>query len=81
MEYEEEVVSTRNEVIRLANRIILEMRETGKKYTIVWGDEGSIKFMKEWNKKTHKPERTDMELRKDIVNFLKGHYGLGKPIK
>ena len=81
MEYEEEVVSTRNEVIRLANRIILKMRETRKKYTIVWGDEGSIKFMQDWKKKAHKPKKTDMELRKGIVNFLKGHYGLGKQIE
>ena len=75
--YEEHIVGSRNEVIRLANKIIEEIRKTGKKYTIVWGDVDSIEFMKQWKKKKNQPKMTDKELRKGIVNVLRDKFKLG----
>jgi hypothetical protein len=76
--YEEHLVSTRNEVVRLANKIIKEMRKTGKKYTIIWAEEGNVKFIKDWQKKKSNPKMTTNQLRLGITNALRGKIGLEK---
>ena len=81
MLFEEEDVKTRKEVIRVANKIIRELRETGEEYTIVWGTKDSIEYIKQWKNKKYKPtKKTPKEVNKDIVNILRNKFDLGEPI-
>ena len=78
MEYHEKDAKNRNEVVRIANEIITYLKENrDETVTIVWGTKDSIKFVKDLASRKYKPEKTDMELRKGIVNFLRGKFKLG----
>lgn len=75
--FEEEIVSNRNEVVRLANRIITEMKETGEKYVIAWGKQESAKLIQAWKDKKNAPKLTVDKLREGIVNATRRKMGLG----
>ena len=79
--YREYNVKTRNEIIRAANEMIKKVRETGREYTIVFGEKDSIKYIKSWENRKYKPKQTPKDTNKAIVNWLKEKLDLGKPIE
>ena len=77
MEYSEEDVKTRNDVVKVANEIITYLQQhKGEIITIVWGKKDSINFLKTWKSLRHKPKMTNRELAENVQDFLKRRFNL-----
>ena len=77
MEYSEEDVKTRNDVVKVANDIITYLQQhKGEIITIVWGEKDSMNFLKTWKSLRHKPKMTNRELAENVQDFLKRRFNL-----